>query len=157
MLRASAKGVFLPATEERVVLTVSRSIRPTSAARRPQARGTAPSITTKPAEETEPAMVWRGGHSRHFKQLHRQASFQRGTIRAILGQLVFVVLYFRAPPSITCTEECLLKTRGKANELFLNLIDSIHYFLALNSYRKSSVFLDVLLYILPLLKHSHVI
>lgn len=128
MLRASAKGVFLPATEECVVLTVSRTIRPISAACCPQARRTEPSITTKPAEETEPAMVWRGGHSRHFKQLQRQASFQRGMIWAILGQLVFVVLYFRAPPSITCTEECLLKTRGKANELLLNLIDSINYF-----------------------------
>lgn len=126
MLGASAKGVFLPATEESAVLTASRTIRPRSAVCRPQARRTEPSITTKPAEETKPAMVWRGGHSRHFKQLQRQASFQRGMIWVILGQLVFVVVYFKAPPSVTCTEECLLKTRGKAKKLCLNLINSIH-------------------------------
>lgn len=126
MLCTSAKGVFLPATEESAVLTVTRSIRPRSAVCCPQARRTEPSITTKPEEETKPAMVWRGGLSRHFKQLQREASFQRGMIWIILGQLVFVVLYFKAPPSITCTEECLLKTRGKAKPLYLNLINSIN-------------------------------
>lgn len=122
MLCTSAKGVFLPVTEESAVLTVIRTIRPSrSAVCCPQARRTEPSITTKPAEETKPAMVWRGVHSRHFKQLQREASFQRGMIWVILGQLVFVVLYFKAPPSITCTEECLLKTWGKAKQLYLNL------------------------------------
>lgn len=126
MLCASAKGIFLPATEESAVLTVTRTIRPRSTVCCPQARRTEPSITTKPAEETKPAMVWRAVHSWHFKQLQREASFQRGMIWVILGQLVFVVLYFKAPPSITCTEECLLKTGGKAKPLYLNLINSVN-------------------------------
>lgn len=84
--------------------------------------------------------------SRHFKSLRREASFQRGTIQVILGRLVFVVVDFEAPPSTTCTEECLLKTRGKTKPVYFLLISSIKQFT--DEYVWLIIFLAALLNIL---------
>lgn len=71
MLCESAKVVFLPATAESAVTTVTTII-PRNTPSWPQTCIKALSINTKPTEENKPAMVWGEVRSRHFTQLRRE-------------------------------------------------------------------------------------